>query len=320
MARRDPLFVGASGGAPSYDSTELRGMLDLFQAGVIGAGDFKVTPGSGLSVSSAAGRALVFPTWAGLVFPGRYLCADDAAQASASFDGGGIPVNSNANPRLDAVVLRVYDHEFDNSGRREWVRQYVPGVAASGAALGGTLPALPTSSLLIAEVLVPANATSGTAIPSANIRDRRPWARGAFNRVLRSSNAGGGDDYVTASATMALIDATNLQPRIECSGNPLRVTLTGRVVPDGVPSFTASLAVRLDGSPVDGTGTNEGNFGSFAEGAAPTAFSWVFVPSAGSHRIGVAWAVSAQGRLYARSTIPLQLVVEELVRQNATND
>lgn len=316
MAKRDALFINAgSGSLPSYDANELRQMLDLFQAGVIGAGDFKVTAGSGLALSSAAGRALVTPSGSGVpTFPGRYAISDDAAEGSATWENGPIPANPGANPRLDAVVLHVFDAGFSGS-RREWVREYVPGVAASGAALGGTLPTLPDSSLLLAEVLIPANATTATAIPAGNIRDRRRWARGAYDLVSRTSNAGGTNDYTTSSTSLVAIDSTNLNRRIECSGAPLRVHLRSSAYASAGQHMASGL--MLDGVVVD---AGPPFYLDQYDTATVFSTSWDIVPAAGSHLIAPAWRVSGgTGRLHARADSKLQLVIEEIVRQNSSN-
>lgn len=316
MARRDPVWVDADPTThlPSYSALELRGLLNGFQAGVVGAGDFKVTAGSGLSVDSAAGRATVAPTG---VFPGLYYCADDAAQNSAAFESGPIPANATSNPRLDAVVVHVFDHGLDGSGRREWVRQYVPGVAAPGAALGGTLPTLPSSSLPIAEVLVPAG--NPTSIPSANIRDRRGWAKGAYRPIARSQNAAGSPHYGISVTANALIDPTNLYPRVECSGAPMRLRIAGGTNAITGVAVALFLVPWVDGVAVDGF--SDGFMHQFPD-VNVRSFSFVreFVPTPGSHRVGWAARVNTGSvQLIASATMALDMSVEEIVKPNAEN-
>jgi hypothetical protein len=320
MAKRDAFLIDAdpTTNLPSYSGLEVRGILNSFQPGVIGSGDFKVTAGAGLTVDSAAGRATVQASAGGVTFGGLYYCVDDASENSATFErtggGTGIPANASTNPRLDAVVLHVFDHSLDSSGRRAWVREYVPGTATGGAALGGTLPSLPTNSLLTAEVLVPAN--NPATIPSGNIRDRRPWARGALRAITRTGGA-----YSTTSTTPVPIDATNLSPRIECSGGPIRFSLSGLAAVSANPGL-GFLAMNMDGGPINGVTDLGRPQEAFASGVAG-GFSWTYVatPTAGSHGFAPTfYAASGQTvTLAASAAQPLTFVVDELVRVNADN-
>jgi hypothetical protein len=312
VSKRDSLWIDADPATnlPAYSGLELRGALNCFQPGVIGAGDFKVTTGAGLTVDSAAGRAAIGASAGGVIFPGLYYAVDDAAENSATFErtggGTGIPANASTNPRLDAVVLHQYDHSLDSSGRRVWVREYVPGTPVGGAALGGTLPSLPTSSLLIAEVLVPAN--NPATIPSANVRDRRPWAKGAYRRIMRSAG-----NYTTSSTSLAYIDSTNLAPRLELSGAPCRVSLRG------VSSASAShwFYLLANGNYIDGASDGYPRRNTSSE---ITTISWEFVPTPGSQTIAPAWNINTgTATLLALTTSPLVLVVEEIARPNADN-
>lgn len=63
-----------------------------------------------------------------------------------------------SNPRIDLVVLRVYDAQFDGTGRTEAVLEVVVGKAESTP----EPPLLPDASLPLAHVLVPAGASVGT--------------------------------------------------------------------------------------------------------------------------------------------------------------
>lgn len=319
--KRDAVFIDAdpTTGLPAMSALELRGLLNCFQAGVLGATELKVTAGTGLSVDSGAGRGLVFASGSGVSFPGLYYCVDDASENSAAFDGGGIPSNVTTTPRLDAVVVRVYDDGAgDGSGRREWVRQYVPGTPAVGAALGGTLPTLPASSLLIAEVLVPGNNPS--SIPSTNIRDRRPWARGAFRAITRNANAAGGNDYTTTSLSPALVDGTNLNPRLELSGSPVTVEFSALVV-HSVANGRLVIYPMLDGAVWPGTPSfyQRITLANSAEGASFV--RTLPAPSAGSHTVGLAFAAVEAGTvtLRAQATNQVSFTVREEPRQNANN-
>lgn len=331
MAKRDPLFVDASGGAPTYSGLELRAMLEPFQAGIlppaasVNPTDFKVTAGAGLTLDSAPGTAVIQANQGGVYRPGKYLVTDDAAENSAGWErqggGIGIPANGSANPRLDAVVLQQYDATLgDGSARRDWVRKYVPGVAAGGAALGGALPALPNNSELIAEVLVPGN--NPATIPAANIRDRRKRARGFTHTIVRTTNVGGTSNYSLAG-TATLVDATNLNRRFECGGGVVRM----RVLGQGNHNMTAFpqyvyLALWVDGArPADSAETILNTAQQATAGVDFGVSSQLTSqPVAGSHLFGPAARFGGgNATLYASPTTPLRITFEEEIRPLGDN-
>jgi hypothetical protein len=224
------------------------------------------------------------------------------------------------------VVLEVLDHVHDASGENLSRVRVLSGTATSGATLANRTGAasLPDSCLLLADVLVGAGVTS---ITNSVIRDRRKWARGAYCRIVRNANAAAGNDYTTSSSTIALLDGTNLVPRIECSGVPLRVRLLGVI-----DTASASSGVNVYFSPqVDSAGVD----GMPGIGASPIsqalthatflnaapAFQWTFVPVAGSHVIAPAWACPGDtATAYANANRPFVWEVQEIVRQNAQNN
>ena len=75
-------------------------------------------------------------------------------------------------PRLDQVVLRVYENTHDGSGLNTARIETVDGTATAGATLANRngAAALPASSIRLADVLI---AAASSSIPSGNISDRR---------------------------------------------------------------------------------------------------------------------------------------------------
>lgn len=70
-----------------------------------------------------------------------------------------VPIGSAADPtdnRYDLIVARVYDDQYDGSGRNEWVLEWVEGMPSPVPAP----PATPPSSVVVAQVLVRAGATT----------------------------------------------------------------------------------------------------------------------------------------------------------------
>ena len=82
-----------------------------------------------------------------------------------------------SNPRLDQVVLEVLDSQHVGSTDTSRLRT-IDGTATSGATFDNRTgaAALPASSLLLADILVP---TSAASIVTADIRDRRPFSHAA---------------------------------------------------------------------------------------------------------------------------------------------
>lgn len=286
------------------------------QAGVWDATDYKVVQralGATMSVDVGAGFALVPANQSGN--NGLYHVENDAMV--------NVPISAAhaTLPRVDQVVLTVNDSVHGGASTDTPVLTTLDGTPTSGATIdnrNGAVATLPAGTLRIADVFV-GNAV--TSITTANIRDRRPWARGAYRRIARSANAAGTNDYTIATgAALVLLDATNLQPRIECSGAPLRASFRGRISLSAISTVLGSMAV--DGVPVDSS-TAQGIYsgGTPTAGAEPPGhWSWDFTPAAGSHLIGPMMRSTAAGALvFCRSDMACQFVVEEIVRPNADN-
>jgi hypothetical protein len=310
---RDVMYVDADPATnlPAYSGDELRFAQQALQAGVFFANDFKVTATAGLSVDVAGGRGIAVPVFGGTQAGTRYGIYNDAVVNSDNFEAGGIPANASANPRLDAVVARVWDHTQDGSGQRKWRLVYIAGSPSAGAALGGTLPSLPTGSLILAEVLTPGS--NPTSIPATNIRDRRGWARGAYTQVIRTSDGGGGSDYPFTSATPTVLDAFNVQRRVECSGAALEIILRG-VAQHSIVDFELIVSLRMDGAPLSGGQAHYITPSGPATRWAGFNIAWDIIPPAGSHLF--APYVSNSGgagtaTIKAAAGVPLEFVIRE---------
>lgn len=204
-------------------------------------------------------------------------------------------------PRVDRIVL-------ENDGDVT----VVAGTATSGATLDNLTgaAAVPSNALLLADVHVPA---LDTTIANSQIRDRRKWARGAYTRISVT-----GGDYTNSGPTHVELDTTNLKPRVECSGVPIRVTLRGTA---GHSSASGTVHFQLF---VDGARSETNGFQNMVAGTGGRAggilAQWDFVPAAGSHLFSPAFSGgTATGTVYA-SDPALQFTVEEIVRQNSRNN
>lgn len=160
---------------------------------------------AGLGMASA-GPLL---TRAGCVIGGLALTGSAAASMQAKLSPGqvwvpgtstgaqgGYPVTVDADtlitfadghaslPRVDAVVIRVYDTDYDGSGKYQAALEIIQGTAAAGPAA----PATPKNAELLYEVAVPAGASAAKGITWASaITDRRRYTA-ALGGIIPSSN------------------------------------------------------------------------------------------------------------------------------------
>lgn len=283
------------------------------QAGVVGATDLKVVQrgaGANMSVDVGTGGG-----WVAITTGTRNGLAHCFNDATANV----VVTASNAtNPRIDQIYLRYNDSSIPTGSGDVPTLAVATGTATVGATLDNRTGAvaLPADSLRLADVLVPANSTS---VVTANIRDRRPWARGAYNRIIRTSGT-----YTTTVATVGLIDGTNVQPRIECSGGPLRLKAEGAMLHSASSAF-GFLGFWLDGAAIDGLvpSTNLYQISLPSNGASYRfTVEQEIIPSAGSHLLGPVFSngpVAGTLTVSSGAAAPLFFTIEEIVRQNTSN-
>lgn len=172
MSFSDPLYTYYRDLTPG----DLRKAWETLQEGALGDG-LLVTPTTGLSVSIAAGTGFVEGDE--VADQGLYRIHTPISVPSAEFATGEIQAAHNSRPRLDQIVVQVLDDTHDASGDFAVQPMVLTGTATVGATLDNRsgAAALPDSCLLLADVLVPAGATT---LVSGDIRDRRPDAAAAF--------------------------------------------------------------------------------------------------------------------------------------------
>ncbi|MEU1124127.1 hypothetical protein ABZ371_11265 [Streptomyces sp. NPDC005899] len=103
---------------------------------------------AGMTATVAPGRAVVQGSEAAGAYP--VVLTDYTTVVFADGDAN--------NPRIDLVVLRIYDAQVDKSGRTEAVLEIVRGTAEGNP----QVPQTPAASLPLATVRVPAGASVGT--------------------------------------------------------------------------------------------------------------------------------------------------------------
>lgn len=308
------------GTTPGYDAIDFRRLGSPgLQEGVMGVASYEVTQrgaGANMSVDIAASTADALGSGVAALIQGDAV----TAQGLYPVPPHSAVINETVSaahatlPRVDAVILELQDTTHDASGGNLARTRVVAGTATAGATLdnardgshGGA--AIPSSALHLADILVGAAATS---ITNAVIRDRRKWARGAFRQITRSAG-----NYTETTGVLVEIDTTNLKPRIECSGVPVRVMLSCVIGHSAavVPAFD----LFMDGATVNGPRLQTMS----ASGNVALTIGWVVVPSAGSHRFSPAFQRGASGTLtaFANTNQLLYFTVEEIVRQDAANN
>jgi len=283
-------------------------MLDgALQEGVVGATDLKVVQrgaGANQSVDVGAGFA-----WVQIDTGTRNGLGHVTNDATANVT---VTASDATNPRIDQIILRWNDTSIPTGSGNVPTLAVLSGTATSGATLDNRTgaAALPNDCLRLADILVPAASTSVT---TANIRDRRPWARGAFRAVTQSATT---DLVVSATTYAARWSWTS--PRIECSGAPLLITI----------SFNAgnsTTAGTLFATPAT-YGTADATIAKLQAIAATSdvkiiTATWFLTPTSGSHTFDVYTRMgSGNCTLFLSNANGLpQLTIQEIVRPNAEN-
>src|SRR4051794_32513339 len=109
MSVVEPIFLEAP---VQTSAQEFRQGIAGVQEGVVGSGDLKVTAAAGMSVDVAAGVGLVQGDTVADQGPyrARNAAAANSGDAGAgAFEAGGIGGADGTNPRIDQIVLRIYD-------------------------------------------------------------------------------------------------------------------------------------------------------------------------------------------------------------------
>ncbi len=169
---------------PALDLRRLLAAL-VSTEGVTTSGDMAVSQrgaGANYSVDIAAGSALVKgDTVAG---QGYYLAYNDA-----TFNLTGFTAANATNPRIDRVVVRVRD-AFHGDAANDVSFQILTGTPTGGATLANLsgAPAVGNSQLLLANILIPANATTITTTnidSSSGVRTLTRAANSTISTIVK---------------------------------------------------------------------------------------------------------------------------------------
>ncbi len=240
MALEMPLVMQAVTGDPliPFTAQQQRGMIDALapQSGIVRKDDLLVGPraaGANFTVDASAGQCAVKGT--SVAGQGTYLCRSTAVENVA------IAAAPASGSRTDLIVARVFDRQVDGGTEYAWRP-----VAVTGT-VGGGLPALPPSSIVLAEVPVTSTTTAITTV------------------IDRRELSGLGDiplwDYSGTQATPQSIPSgteTTYRPEVlfEQVGVGTTTATPGDVVARTPGRYAVSLSLRL----AAGTGSGQRSF------------------------------------------------------------
>lgn len=278
-----------------YTFARLRRVLEFapIREGVYDVGDLKVTQraaGANKSVDIAAGRAWVRGD--DTARQGSYHCENDGTVNLAIAD------NTSGNPRIDQVIVHVYDSSVIGGGTNAAPLEILQGTPTAGATIDNRLgaAALPATAIRLADIPV---ASGFASITSGIIRDRRAMALGLF----------ASPDPVTSNANPTATDLV-LVPEMtvtaEFSGAPVRVHFDGTFeLLNG--ATTGTVGLRRDGADF-GDGSRQETASRHDVGILK-----VDTPPPGRHTYEIMYTASVANGYRATGT-RRALTVEEILR------
>jgi hypothetical protein len=169
-----PLTQQGTGATPGFDAIDARRWMsdpDLGE-GVTTYGSFRVSQrGAGANLSVDVNMDdFAYVRGDAVTLQGLYKAAPHASTINEA-----ISTADATNPRIDRVILELKDTQHDASGSSLFQTRVIAGTPTGGATLDNLTGAgaVPSSALLLADVLV---AATDTSISNAEIRDRRAFS------------------------------------------------------------------------------------------------------------------------------------------------
>lgn len=280
------------------------------QPGVFDNTDFRVTQraaGPNLSVDVALGSAIVDANQPGN--QGFYHIQNDS---SVNVTTGAVAGHASL-PRVDSVIVQIQDSTHGGASSDVPVLKILSGTPTSGATLDNRsgAPLIQPASVVLADILVP---TGATTLTTSMIRDRRPWARGAFYGATRTAG-----DVSAPIASWASI-GSEFTARLELSGRPVKIGYNLRAQ-CGTAAADYVVRVLTNGSPANGSNSHDRYTFVVANRQQECAATWIIPsPTPGSCLFSLQHqSPSAAVSLAANGSMPAEFYVEELARQNFSN-
>lgn len=328
-----------STGATFFNSTATPN-ANTVNGGVIpGSGEFAVTAGSGMSVNMAAGNCLI-PSSAGATQGGYLLSLMTNVNLS-------IATSDPTNPRIDLVCATAVDNGNSTSYGEV---QVVTGTPAPSPAA----PSLPSSSIGLYTVTVPAGASSSSSFTIASILGLTVPAGGVMpvygsgsapqgytghyihdrstGRLLHNAPTGPAQPQllpfagITVSKTssqniLIASEASVLSTTVATDGSTdLEITLTwSGIYSASSAAFRISMRVYIDSYQAAAfyvaNEQGDNNNRGGASGTYFTSSGLGTTPSAGTHTIKwAAQAVDQNGAIYAASFAPMIMRVKPVCK------
>lgn len=282
------LISQVSGVAPSIQGT------DILQNGVIGAGDLQI---SGMSVSSIGATTFTWASGVCWILVNGALIRVPVVGSSTTLTPT-IPTSSG-----DYIGVGI---EMDSVGTFHLISGTNNQTTQAAALANITGTATTAGRVRVRDYVI--QGVSGSCTLSTTGYDRRPWARGFFNKIIPASVGG----PFTSNTFTSL--GTAWQLRVECTGNPLRLR-TQMPMSENIVGANIQVGFMMDGTAI----TNEGPF-SQAVASDEELMFWgdTYTPTAGSH-LFVPCVLVNTGSLTVVSGYNWWFEIEEIVRQNTNN-
>lgn len=299
-------------GAQVYHYLSVGALLNLLaqdpalQNGVVLASDLAMT---GISISGAG--ALSFTPAATSTMP-SFVQATSGLLVPVGYAGGAQTLTPGTLPTSgNQMVIGV---EIDTTGAIFLVSgASTATVLSTGVLIASHTPATTAGRMRVADIAIKntsgtyALSNGGASSQGVNWIDRRPWCRGAGSQVVSTTTQS------TTSNVQALIDATHLSIRMECTGVPVRVRLF--VDELSTPAGGSNMTYWLDGAQQDNHLTPVSTTNVSFEGVTVNT-----AVAAGSHLFQAGWASLTNGQTTTfTGGAGVWISVEEITRQNANN-
>jgi hypothetical protein len=248
-------------GTPVCTAAGCTPATDNMQAGVVNGGDGVL---SSVSVNGGTG-AITFTPSGGTAYVGSPIERAAIASSVQTITPGTLPTSGNF--MAEAIALSVPSVWGNTAG-------FATSSGSSQTSQANALAnpsALSSTQTRLVDVIIWNNAGTYTL---STTRDRRPWARGFYNRVGGVGGTFNNASFVAVGGTTSM--------RVECTGRPLEITVM-------INAYTSANTNNQNyGYLIDGATGNYANT-SFPGAGYEYTWSYTFVttPSAGSHLFAV---------------------------------
>lgn len=217
---------------PAVDLRQMVGSL-VSTEGIKTSTDLAVAQraaGANMSVDVAAGTAVIQDDHA--TGGGFY-----SYTLSATSNVAPVTVADATNPRIDRVVVRVRDQALGDAANDAAI-VILAGTPTSGATLANLngAAAVPGSSLLLANILIPA---AGTSVTTANIGNVAAIVKPVGTTVWRSA----GTQTVASSAALTSVLSQSIPGGTIGLNGMLRVTITAKLDIASAETFTFKISL-----------------------------------------------------------------------------